>query len=73
MCVMKFRKLACNYKHKKMVTSKNKHPLEQVEHTIDIIEQVHLDARELFLFDNAPSHKKLVADALNVDRKNIHT
>ena len=56
-----------------MVTSKNKHPLEQVEHTIDILEQVHLDARELFLFDNAPSHKKLVDDALNVDRKNIHT
>ena len=50
----------------------NEHLLEQVERTIDIFERVHPDARGLFLFDNAPSHKKLADDALNVERMNVH-
>ena len=31
--------------------------LEQVECTINIIERVHPQAKGLFLFDNAPSHR----------------
>lgn len=50
----------------------NEHLLEQVEETINIFERVHPQARGLFLFDNAPSHKKLADDALNVDRMNVH-
>ena len=50
----------------------NDHLLQQVENTIDIFEQVHPEAQGLFLFDNAPSHKKLADDALNVDRMNVH-
>ena len=50
----------------------NEHLLEQVEKTIDIFERVHPQARGLFLFDNAPSHKKQADDALNADRMNVH-
>ena len=50
----------------------NDHLLEQVECTINIFEQVHPQAKWLFLFDNAPSHRKLAEDALNVDRMNVH-
>ena len=50
----------------------NEHLLEQVDKTIDIFERIHPDARGIFLFDNAPSHKKLADDALNVERMNVH-
>ena len=50
----------------------NDHLLGQVEKTINIFERVHPQARGLFLFDNAPSHKKLADDALNADRMNVH-
>ena len=50
----------------------NDHLLQQVKHTIDIFERVHPNAQGLFLFDNAPSHKKIADDALNVDKMNVH-
>ena len=50
----------------------NDHLLQQVKHTIDIFERVHPNAQGLFLFDNAPSHKKVADDALNVDKMNVH-
>ncbi len=50
----------------------NDHLLHQVERTIDIFERVHPEAQGIFLFDNAPSHKKLADDALNVDKMNVH-
>ena len=52
--------------------SNSDHLLQQVEHTMDIFEQVHPEAQGLLLFDNAPSHKKLADDALNVDRMIVH-
>lgn len=45
--------------------------LEQVGRTIDIFERIHPHVRALFLFDNAPSHRKLPEDALNADRMNV--
>ena len=45
--------------------------LRQVQKTIDIFERVHPEARGIFLFDNAPSHRKIADDALNADRKNV--
>ena len=33
--------------------------------------RVHLNARGIFLFDNAPSHRKAAEDALNADRMNV--
>ena len=50
----------------------NDHLLGQVECTINIFERVHPQAKGLFLFDNAPSHRKLAEDALNVNRINVH-
>ena len=32
--------------------------LQQVEKAVDIFERVHPDARGIFIFDNAPSHRK---------------
>ena len=49
----------------------NKHLLQQVAKTIDIFERVHPDATGIFLFDNAPSHRKVADDALNADRMNV--
>ena len=43
----------------------------QVERAIDIFESRHPDAQALFLFDNAPSHKKCAEDALNADKMNV--
>ena len=45
--------------------------LQQVTRTADIFERVHPDARGLFLFDNAPSHRKMADDTLNADRMNV--
>ena len=50
----------------------NDHLLDQVKHTIDIFEKIHPDATGLFLFDNAPSHKKLADDGLNVEKMNVN-
>ena len=45
--------------------------LEQVGKAIDIFESKYLYAQGLFLFDNAPSHKKCSNDALNVSHMNV--
>ena len=45
----------------------NGHLLRQVDKTIIIFERIHPQAKALFLFDNAPSHRK-VPD--NGDRMN---
>ena len=45
--------------------------MAQVARTIDIFERVHPSATGLFLFDNAPSHRKIHDNALNADRMNV--
>ena len=45
--------------------------LKQVKKTVDIFEKVHPEAQGLFLFDNAPSHRKVSDDSLNADRMNV--
>ena len=45
--------------------------LKQVEQTVDIFERIHPEAIALFLFDNAPSHRKMADDALNADKMNV--
>ena len=49
----------------------NDHLLAQVEKTVDIFKRVHPEASALFLFDNAPSHRKMADDALNSDKMNV--
>ena len=49
----------------------NDHLLKQVEKTINIFERVYPECRGLFLFDNAPSHRKVVDNALNADKMNV--
>ena len=44
--------------------------LQQVVKTVDIFERVHPNATAIFLFDNAPSHRKVAEDALNADHMN---
>ena len=43
----------------------------QVENALNIFEAKYPYARGLFLFDNAPSHKKVADDQLDVDRMNV--
>ena len=50
----------------------NDYLLDQEDHTISIFEKTHPDAQGLFLFDNAPSHKKLADGSLNVERMNVN-
>ena len=45
--------------------------ISQVERAIDIFESRHPDAQALFLFDNAPSHKKCAEDVLNAEKVNV--
>ena len=45
--------------------------LKQVEKTLDVFERIHPDCHGIFLFDNAPSHRKVADDALNADRMNV--
>ena len=49
----------------------NDHLLEQVAKTIDFFEHIHPDARGIFIFDNAPFHRKVADDAVNADRMNV--
>ena len=44
--------------------------LEQVDKAIDVFEAKYPNACGLFIFDNAPSHRKMAADALNVHAMN---
>ena len=46
--------------------------MTQVDKAIDIFEAKYLDAQALLIFDNAPSHKKYAADALNADHMNVN-
>lgn len=45
--------------------------MKQVDKAIQIFEQKYPDAQALFLFDNAPSHKKYAEDMLITDRMNV--
>ena len=47
----------------------NNHLLDQVKKIIDIFEDIHLSCRGIFMFDNAPSYKKV---AVNLDKMNVH-
>ena len=49
----------------------NDHLLKQVARTVDIFERIHPVATALFLFDNAPSHRKVADNALNADKLNV--
>ena len=45
--------------------------LKQVDKVIKVFKDKYPHAQALFLFDNAPSHKKYTEDSLNVDRMNV--
>ena len=45
--------------------------LKQVDKAIKIFEDKYPHAQALFLFDNAPSHKKYAEDSLNAERMNV--
>ena len=45
--------------------------MKQVEKAVDIFELKYPHARGLFLFDNAPSHRKIADNQLNVDKMNV--
>ncbi len=45
--------------------------IKQVDEALQIFEQKYPNAQALFLFDNAPSHKKYADDMLNADRMNV--
>ena len=47
--------------------------LEQVDTAIDIFEAKFPNSQGLFIFDNAPIHKKYPDDALNADRMNVRS
>ena len=42
-----------------------------MEKAVNVIEQVHPEAQGQFLFDNAPSHRKVSDDSLNADKMNV--
>ena len=44
--------------------------MKQVDGTVDIFESKYPFARALFLFDNAPSHRKMADNQLNADVMN---
>ena len=45
--------------------------MTQVARTVDIFERVHPEARVIFFFDNAPSHRKFSNDMPNADHMNV--
>ena len=45
--------------------------MQQVEKAINIFERIHPDATGIFMFDNAPSHRKMANDALNAEKMNV--
>ena len=49
----------------------NEELMKQVEKAVDIFELKYPHARGLFLFDNAPSHRKIADNQLNVDKMNV--
>ena len=38
---------------------------------MNIFERVHPEATAIFMFDNAPSHKRIADNALNVEKINV--
>ena len=59
-------------KHKLKDTSiMNDKFLEQAKVAIDIFEAKYPDARGVFMFDNAPCHRKVSDDALNAEKMNV--
>lgn len=44
----------------------------QVDKAIDVFERVFPNATGIFMFDNAPSHKKYPSDGLNAADMNVH-
>ncbi len=46
--------------------------LEQVDAAVDIFERKYPNRIGVFLFDNAPCHKKMADDALNVEHMNVN-
>ncbi len=46
--------------------------LEQVDKALNVFERKYPNRTGLFIYDNAPSHKKMAADSLNVDHMNVH-
>jgi hypothetical protein len=51
----------------------NERLLKQVDKAMDIFEAKYPDACGLFLFDNAPSHRKVANDALNAAAMNVNS
>ena len=45
--------------------------LGQVKMAIDIFEAKYPDAQAIFMFDNAPCHRKVPNNALNADKMNV--
>ena len=45
--------------------------IKQVDKVIQIFERKYPNVQPLFLFDNAPSHKKYAEDMLIADRMNV--
>ena len=45
--------------------------MEQVDHAINVFEKKFPDAQALFLFDNAPSHRKCSDETLNAEHMNV--
>ena len=45
--------------------------LEQVDNAIDVFEKKFPVAQALFLFDNAPSHRKCSDDSLSAEHMNV--
>ena len=45
--------------------------LQQIERRVDIFERIYPQTSALFLFDNAPSHRKYADDVSNADSMNV--
>ena len=46
--------------------------MNQVDKAVDILEEKYPHAQALFMFDNAPSHRKCPDNALNADHMNVN-
>ena len=70
MCVMIRHRLVYFSTHRQGHFTNN-HLLEQLAKTIDIFEHIHPDATGIFIFHNAPSHRKVADDGVNANRMNV--
>ena len=46
--------------------------ISQVDTAIDVFERKFPNATGIFMFDNAPSHRKYLSDGLNASDMNVH-